>query len=91
MKYANERKIYLKGIHTPDPEDVATPRWLSPLASGFYIAKQLEVAPPIPVANRAQKRAHRGPQPRLGRIVKRVSIPRAHQPWKPADNALEPA
>lgn len=99
MKFSEHRQTLIKHAQTPDPGAVATPRWLTPFkhegvpTPGWYIAKNLDLFGeiPAPVPNRAQKRARITSRPRMGRVVKRVSIPREHQPWKPAEKVLEPA
>jgi hypothetical protein len=76
LKFANERQTLLKNIDTPDPEISVTPRWLSPVASGYYIAKGRGVLDLIPHPKPKFKRA----KPR--RRVRGVAIPRDLQPWR---------
>lgn len=80
MKYANERKTLLKGIDTPDLDDVATPRFLSPTqhnGAGWYIAKMREVLDLVPYPVRRVE-----PRQRKSRHYKRVALKPHQQPWK---------
>jgi hypothetical protein len=68
--------VLLKNIDTPDPEISATPRQLSPVASGYLIAKGRGVLDLIPRPKPKFKRV----KPR--RRVRGVAIPRDLQPWR---------
>ncbi|ASD50788.1 hypothetical protein PBI_LUCKY2013_167 [Mycobacterium phage Lucky2013] len=80
MRYSEDRPILLKGIHEQDHDNPATPRWISPLASGFLIAKELGVTLPTPKQNRRGRRA--AGVRRIRRRLPGLAIPKSRQPWR---------
>ncbi|QDP43915.1 hypothetical protein SEA_DALLAS_170 [Mycobacterium phage Dallas] len=79
-RFRDIRPQLLKGVHEQDYDNPATPKWISPLASGFLIAKELGIDLPTPKQNRAGRR--RAGVRRLRRRLPSLAIPKSRQPWR---------
>ncbi|AYB69654.1 hypothetical protein SEA_KALAH2_167 [Mycobacterium phage Kalah2] len=79
-RFRDIRPQLLKGVHEQDYDNPATPKWISPLASGFLIAKELGIDLSTPKQNRRGRRAT-GVR-RIRRRLPSLAIPKSRQPWR---------
>jgi hypothetical protein len=94
MRFRDHRQVLLKGIDTADvpklgesntPEQLATPRWISPAGSGYIAAHMAGKKAPLVLPNRAYVRnssAFTLKRPRMRGVALRPE----QMPWKKVDS-----